>query len=152
MARRRLELRNMEAIVKDAENLEAGGYQPVGNWDLGQICDHLATSVHGSTRGFPLKAPWIVRRFLGPYFFRKMRRLRRMKANVPLPEKFKPKPGTDATKSIARLRDAIDEFGKHAGPWPDHPILGRMGRDEWLDFHLIHASHHLSFLIPTDKT
>lgn len=151
MTRRRVEFRSLEALERDVEKLETAGCSPVGNWDLAQICDHLATSIQGSTRGFPMNAPWVVRRLLGPYFFRKMRRLRRMKSNVPLPKKFTPKPGMDASQCVTRLREAIAAFREHAGPWPEHPILGRMGREEWLDFHLIHASHHLSFLKPSDQ-
>jgi len=43
---------------------------------------------------------------------------------------------------------SIRRFAEHPGEMQPSPLFGKMTRDQWTDLHLIHASHHLSFLLP----
>lgn len=151
MKRRRVDIHRFADVIADVHKLESSGYQPVGHWDLPQICDHLAFAMESSIDGFPTRAPWIVRRFLGPRYFRKIRETRRLRTGVKIPEKFLPKKGTDATLAIHRLENAVARFERHTGRVDEHPILGRFTYEDWQDFHLIHAAHHLSFLQQTSS-
>ena len=40
--RRKLTFASLDEVVADAENLLAKGYEKAGNWDLAQVCGHLA--------------------------------------------------------------------------------------------------------------
>jgi hypothetical protein len=53
---------------------------------------------------------------------------------------------------IDRLVGAIDRYVNHTGPVRPSPLLGKLTRAEWDQIHLIHASHHLSFIVPDDPT
>ncbi|WP_186767633.1 DUF1569 domain-containing protein [Blastopirellula retiformator] len=41
---------------------------------------------------------------------------------------------------------AIEQFERHEGPHPPHPVLGYFSHDEWVGFHLRHSEHHLRFI------
>lgn len=146
--RRRLKFTDFGSAHRDARELAHAGYDQVGNWDLAQILDHLAGAMNGSIDGFPTNAPWLVRRFMGPRWWKKIRAAGRLKAGVWIPEKARPVPGGDASKNLDRFAAAIDRFEQHKGKVMDHPMLGRLGLDGWRQFHLMHASHHLGFLLP----
>lgn len=148
MGRRRLDFRDFDAVARDMEQLCANGYRQVGNWDLGQIADHLAGAMNGSVSGFPIKAPWIFRRLLGRRFFKKILASRRLRSGVKIPERLIPPKGGDPSAAIARFRAAVTNFERHEGTFQEHPFLGRFDGSDWREFHLIHAGHHLSFLVP----
>ena len=60
-----------------------------------------------------------------------------------------PPSGLDDREQAELLRAALARFAWHADPFPDHPYLGRLTREEWIRFHCLHAAHHLSFAVPT---
>lgn len=151
MKRRRLQFAGFDEVRADIDRLQQDGYDRVGNWDLAQVCDHLAMAMLGSTQDFPFRAPWLFRRFLGPYFFRKIRKAGRMRTGVVIPDEVKPKPGGDAGTNIERFADAVRVFERHPGPFAEHPFLGKFSGKDWRDFHLIHSAHHLGFLVPRVK-
>ena len=66
-----------------------------------------------------------------------------------VPAPFDPKPGLDAAHEAQSLARAIERFRSATGPFPAHPIIGPLSRDEWLRFHTMHAEHHLGFAVPT---
>src|SRR5262245_41047435 len=61
MERRTLRFHNSGDVLADAESLLRSGYDRAGNWNLGQVCHHLATVVEMSLDGFPIRFPWPVR-------------------------------------------------------------------------------------------
>ena len=60
VARRPLKFDSLDAVVRDAENLLASGYDRAGNWDLAQVCGHLAEWLRFPMDGFP-KVPLLIR-------------------------------------------------------------------------------------------
>ena len=58
--RRKLTFAALDDAVRDAENLLAKGYDKVGNWDLAQVCFHLAEWMRYPVEGFP-KPPLLMR-------------------------------------------------------------------------------------------
>jgi hypothetical protein len=148
MRRRRVDFKDLSDVCADARELNKSGWLAVGRWDLSQVCNHLADATEWSVKGFPLQAPWLVRRFFGPWAFRKVLKARRLRAGVKVPDKILPQSGGDADLAIDRLEQSVQLFDSHCGPMHEHPILGRLDKEAWRQFHLIHGGHHLSFLSP----
>ena len=65
MERRRISFDSVEGAAADIEQLRCDGYEKLGEWDLGQICEHLAILLKGSLEGFGSLMPWIVRATVG---------------------------------------------------------------------------------------
>jgi hypothetical protein len=150
-ARRALAFASLDEVMPEVDRL-LEGHTTVGNWSLGQICSHLARAITGSLEGFPIQAPWLLRKTLGPFYLRKILREGRMAEGIKLPEEVLPKPGLDAHAEAEALRAALLRFADHTGPPALHPFFGRMRRDQWDHLHRIHCAHHLSFALPEGPT
>jgi hypothetical protein len=148
--RRTLTFGGLHEVMPEVDRLLAG-HRPAGNWSLGQICNHLGSTLLCSVEGFPEAAPWPVRATLGRLFKRKVLRSGVMPTGVGLPEKFVPKPDLDARAEAEALRAAINAFSSHRGPVASHPFFGPMTYDDWARLHTIHGAHHLSFLLPVES-
>ncbi|MEC8300370.1 MAG: DUF1569 domain-containing protein [Planctomycetota bacterium] len=55
------------------------------------------------------------------------------------------------SEEVARLKRAIAKLQASDGPYHASPLLGDMSREELFQLQVIHAAHHLSFLIPMDS-
>jgi hypothetical protein len=141
---RSLTFSNLAEVMPEVDRL-LKGHQTVGQWSLGQICNHLTVAIIGSVEGFPFKPPWIVRKTIGPFMIRRILKKGRFPAGIKLPEKFVPKPGLDARAEAEALRAAIRLCGSHSGPYADSPLAGPMSRETWERLHCIHCAHHLGF-------
>jgi hypothetical protein len=153
-ARRELRFDTLDEVVRDAENLLAKGYDKTGNWDLAQVCGHLAEWVRYPLDGFP-KAPllarpvfWLVRHTVGKRMGRAMLAGGKMKTGIPTAPQSVPAPGGDDAAGVGRLRESIARWKAHAGPLHASPLFGGLTREQWEKGHLIHCAHHLSFLVP----
>jgi hypothetical protein len=151
--RRKLTFASLDEVVADAESLLAQGYDRAGNWDLAQVCGHLAEWMRFPLDGFP-KLPlimrpvaWLVRSLFGKAIKRRV-----------MAEGFKPgtptipgttfPPGGDPAQAVARLKAAAGRFAAYEGPVRPSPLFGAMTKEEALRLQLEHCAHHLSFLIP----
>lgn len=146
---RRLDFRTWEQVLAEVDRLAATGCTRTGAWDLGQVCVHLALPIEGTIDGVNLPATWLQRHVLGPIIKRVLFRTRHIPRGVKAPEIALPGEQPDQAAAVNRLRAAIDRFRSYNGPLSPHPIFGRLSRDEWEQFHLIHAAHHLSLLLPS---
>jgi hypothetical protein len=155
-ARRALDFRDFDAVVRDAESLAAGGYDRAGHWDLGQVCGHLADWLGFPLDGFP-RPPWPVRLLLwfvrhttGRRMLRRVLAQREMPAGRPTIRETVPAPGGDEA-GVERLRQAVARVRAHPGPLRPSPLFGEMDREAWTQLQLIHCAHHLSFLTPKNR-
>jgi hypothetical protein len=146
-ARRPLAFASLDQVIPDVDRL-LQGHTTVGRWSLGQICNHLTGAFVGSVEGFPRKAPWLVRKAVGPIILRRLLGTGRMAEGIKLPEGMRPKPGLDDRAEAEALRAALRLFAAHPGPPATHPFFGRMSREQWDHLHRIHCAHHLSFALP----
>jgi hypothetical protein len=153
-ARRELKFDTLDEVVRDAENLLARGYDRAGNWDLAQCCSHLAKWMRFPIDGFP-KPPlpirallWVLRHTVGRAKFREFVETGRMPAGKPTLRETVAPPGGDPAAAVAKLREAVARFQAHAGPVYPSPLFGAMTKDEATRVQLVHAAHHLSFLVP----
>lgn len=153
--RRKLTFATLNDAVVDAENLLAKGYDKAGNWDLAQVCGHLALWVKYSMDGVP-KPPlllrplfWVFRNTLAARQLRKLTApAAAMPAGMPTVPQSVPPAGGAAAEAVAALRAAVERFEAHTGPLAPSPLLGRMTKDQLTAVHRVHAAHHLSFLVP----
>lgn len=67
-------------LAKEVDRLHTQGYDRAGDWDLAQVCDHLAKSMDASLDGFAFRAPWLFWALLAPIILRVVLKQRRMKA------------------------------------------------------------------------
>ena len=106
--RRTLEFARLDEVMPEVDRLLAG-HATVGNWTLGQICNHLASTYRMSMEGFGVQMPWLFRATLGRVFKKKIFAERRMKAGIKVPGRFLPQPGLDdrGRETEAALRASI---------------------------------------------
>jgi hypothetical protein len=148
---RRLDFRNFDEALAEVERLHRDGYRQAGRWDLAQICDHLAYFIQGSLEGFTFRAPWLIRKLLGPFLLRRILKTRRMGEGWQTPQKPLPQPGGEETAAVERFRQLVERFRAHRGELQPSPLFGPLTSDEWRELHLIHCAHHLRFLVPKEQ-
>jgi hypothetical protein len=151
--RRKLTFATPDAVVADAENLLAKGYDQAGNWDLAQVAGHLTEWMRYPLDGFP-KLPLLLR----PVFWLMRVTVGKKIRTQILAEGFNAggrtmpqtvfQPGGDATAAVAKLKEIAERFAAHTGPIHPSPLFGAMTKDEALQLQLKHCAHHLSFLVP----
>jgi hypothetical protein len=151
MQRRRLRFDTIDAAIDDIDNLHACGYERLGAWDLARTCDHLTMAVRMSIDGYATEArvPWPLRLFGTTVARWTILWFGWIPRNVPLPHgslgNENPRPEqTAVSHCIATFRELRD----HDGDFYSHPIVGRLTPRQWRRYHLVHAAHHLSLLIP----
>ena len=144
--RRPLQFENLDAIMPDVDRL-LQGHSTVGNWTLGQICEHLAT-VLKRVVDLPASTP------TDPSLRVSDEQKRQVFTSGQIPEAM-PMPGTlatpdavDATEGAAQLRQALAYYQGSPGPVADHRLFGPLSKAEWDRMMNIHCAHHLSFALP----
>jgi hypothetical protein len=154
VARRTLELSDLDDVVREAESLLASGYDKAGNWDLGQVCGHVADWMSYPLDGFatpPLPIRMMLgamRLTLGKRMLRKILETRSMTSNNPTMRETIPAPGGDEAAAVARLREVAQRLRDHQGPLHPSPLFGKLDHETLVKLNTIHAAHHLSFLVP----
>ncbi len=151
--RRKLTFATLDDAVRDAENLLAKGYDRAGNWDLAQVCFHLAEWMRFPLEGFPrlpfLLRPmfWLVRTTAGKKIRNKV-----LAKGFPAGGQTMPQtvfqPGGDANAAVAKLKDVAERFQGHTGLIHPSPLFGPLNKGDAFQLQLLHCAHHLSFLVP----
>lgn len=148
--RRQLDFRSWGDVFADIDHLARTGYDRAGNWELSQIVDHVGEGLRTALRGTEHRAAWIIRKMIGPMILKRMLRQRGMKAGIKVPQWWLPGPAHDESAAVAQFHSTVDAFQKMTSvPFP-HPFFGALTKTQWNDLALIHAAHHLSFLLPRD--
>jgi hypothetical protein len=152
-ARRDLRFDTLDEAARDAERLLVDSYERVGQWDLGQCCNHLACWLTYPLDGFgkpPLPVKmflWIARNTFGPGQLKKIL-ANGFPPNGPTdPKSVTVSDGNDAA-AVAKLKAAVERFRDHAGPILPSPFFGSMDKETATKLQLVHTAHHLSFLVP----
>lgn len=148
MTRRHLDFQDFDAVAKDIDHLHTQGYEKTGTWDLAQICDHLSLAMERTVKGWPTRAPWLVRKMVGPLLFRLILKQRRMKTGINAPKEVVPPSGVGQEEAVERCKDWLRRVQKHAGEFQPHAFFGPLTPEQTRQLHLIHSAHHLSFLVP----
>jgi hypothetical protein len=145
--RRELHFGSYQNILDDVHALAAVPTRQLGNWSLGQVCEHLAKGMEYAVDGAPFKAPLFIA-LVAP-FLKKRYCTRPMKPGFKLPPTASDYVPTteDASVGVARLERAIERI-QQASVLKPHAMFGPMTRDEWDQLHFRHAEMHLSFIKP----
>jgi hypothetical protein len=145
---------DLDEVVRDAEALLASGYEKAGNWDLAQVAGHLAEWMRFPVEGFP-QAPapiravfWVLRKTVGRKKLLGYLKDRSFPAGKPTMPDTVPPPGGDPRAAVEKLRQSAERLKAYTGPIVPSPLFGHMTKDEAVGMQLVHAAHHLSFLVP----
>ncbi len=150
--RRVLEFADFGEVLSDVENLYANGYEQRGQWDLAQVCDHLAMWVMFSMEGFPRAGLpmrwllWSIRIFTGR---RELRRVLESGTMTPGGPTFRSTvfpAQRDPAEALKRLKRTVTKFESFSGSHHSSPVYGPLTHEQWRRLHLIHCAHHLGFL------
>jgi Protein of unknown function (DUF1569) len=148
--RRQLDFRTWPDVLGDIDHLHRAHYDRLGNWDLSQTLEHVGEGLRTALRGTNHRAAWIIRRVFGPLVLKRILSQRRMKAGIKVPQWWLPGPSHDESAAVDQFRSEATAFQQMSTrPFP-HPFFGSLTKEQWNDLVLIHAAHHLSFLIPRD--
>jgi hypothetical protein len=147
--RRELTFGHLSQVMPEVDRL-LQGYRLGGQWTLGQVCQHLTRSLQGSVEGIPGAGAWLLRRTIGPWLGRRMLSRGIMPAGFRIRPEWGVMPGTglDDRAEAEALRGAILYYSGRTEGFPEHPMFGRLGREQWDRLHCIHCAHHLGFLLP----
>lgn len=145
--RRELHFSSYQEILDDVHALASRPTRQVGNWSLGQICNHLAKAMDMAVDGPPFKPSWLIR-IVGP-LIKKRYLSRPFKPGFKLPSNAAAllPDQTDASEGVAILERAIERLQRTTNRKP-HPIFGRMTDQEWDQMQFLHSAMHLSFILP----
>jgi len=147
---RELSLKSYTEITAEIDRLQHQGYRPLGTWNLGQICEHLNYYFRGSLDGFGFKMPWLARKFWGRPLVMKILMEGKMRRGQMTAPQSVPKPNADHEAAIAESKELLARLESAESLHPS-PLAGDLTVDEWRQLHCIHATHHLSFLVPTES-
>jgi hypothetical protein len=154
--KRSIRLATLDDIAADVERLHRLGYRKAGNWNLSQVCEHLADWMSYPMDGFP-KMPIAVklllgtiRTFRGKALLRKFIEEQSMASGQPtVPESIHPETGDEAA-SVERLQSMIRRLEEHRGTIHPSPLFGALNRQELIALQMAHCNHHLCFLVPKE--
>ena len=136
MDRRVLVLSTYDELLAEIDRLHRQGYRRVGQWSLGQNCSHLSYYFR-RILGRPMLKRFLTSQSMGKGGGRTI------PASVPPPD-------TNDEDAVAEARTLISQLNNPTRDLFPSPLFGKLTPDQWRQLHLIHAAHHLSFLIPNE--
>jgi hypothetical protein len=148
--RRTLDFFDFDAVLADVERLRRDGYRRAGTWDLPQACDHLTRFMRGSLEGFGFQFPLPFRLAGRWLFLGRTLRTRRIPTGVKGPAPLMPPADVGGDAAVRAFAETVARVRDHRGDFHPSPLFGRLTPEQWRQIHLIHAAHHLSFLVPND--
>ena len=152
--RRELRFDNLDAAIADAEAMLSRGYDRAGKWSLGQATGHLANWLTYQLDGFPplpffLKPIfWVVRNTSATKMLDKVISEQKMQEAAPTAPTSIPGTGVDDRTEVEGYKTAVSRWVNHSGPYIPSPLFGEQTKERLMALHLVHAAHHLSFLVP----
>ena len=130
------ELQSLDEALLYIDGLQRSGYEQLGNWSLGQNCNHLAQSVDLTLSGPFRFMPRVIQKvFFGAFLA--VVPLGRIGARIGLriPTVLPQREPVDDAVGVASFSSRVRE-------------LQDRGATQQMAFHLWHCCHHLSFLVP----
>jgi hypothetical protein len=143
--RRDLDYVNIDQLIADVKHLQKG-YTQLGNWNLPQMCRHLTVALTNTMK--PATGPATPEQLKLRPVLESAMATGRIPAGLQAPEKALP-PADCNEADIAAMISAFEKAKTYAQPQSNHPRFGPLSLAEFHRMILVHAAHHLSFLIPT---
>ena len=145
--RRNVDFSSYQDILDDVRSLASRPTRQLGNWSLGEICEHLASAMNMAVDGPPVQA--LVAYSHGRTTDQEALFCRDHSSPASscqaTPRRSCPS-GADTDKGITALARAIERIQRTADRKP-HPIFGRMTNEEWDRMQFLHSAMHLSFIV-----
>jgi hypothetical protein len=145
---RQLDLKSFDDVIAEMRRLQDVGYEKEGEWDLGQTVRHLNGAMVGSVDGFRFKLPWLLQKMIILFYRGKIFRKRGMARGIKTDKVLIPSAEGDVGEAIEQYEADVRRLLAHEGEFHPHPVLGDISREQHIDFHIIHAMHHLRMLRP----
>jgi hypothetical protein len=143
--RRNLNYANIDQLIADVNHLRKGCTQ-LGQWNLPQMCRHLTVALTNTMK--PATGPATPEQLkLRPVLENAMA-TGKIPTGLQAPEKALP-PVDCNDADIANMISAFEKAKTYAEPQSNHPRFGPLSLAEFHRMILVHAAHHLSYLIPT---
>jgi hypothetical protein len=143
--RRELNFDSVDALIADVERLRRG-YTRAGNWSLAQACWHLRAAMEFLMRPGPYPAATPEQEARRP-MVEGVLATGRLPTGIQAPETVVP-PADCTDADIDGFVERARLFNAHPGPYAPHRLFGQLAVDEMRRLQLIHAAHHLSYLVP----
>ena len=151
-ARRPLRFESLSDSVAEIRRLQECGYERVGNWTLGQACQHLTKTMRMSIEGSDFRLPRLLRPIARWVLFGSVMKGIPTKLPLKTPPSFVPDQASDDDAEIEAYVSWVGNVMADGSTLqPDHPVFGRITAEQWRRFHAWHAAHHLSYLIPAES-
>lgn len=128
---------------------------PSGKWSVGQIVDHLATSLDLVAGAFEQRAEKVgMERRSTPkqsLFRHLVLSAGRLPKGRKSPAQAAPAERPDPDLITAEFRMGVERTARLTEDWPSdrqesvfvaHPVLGDLNLPEWVRFHYVHCRHH----------
>ncbi|MDA1055592.1 MAG: DUF1569 domain-containing protein [Planctomycetota bacterium] len=151
--RRKLRFNSFDDLRAEAERLAGSEVKMLGNWSLAQIFKHLAEGLNSTIDGSSFKPPLFVRLVAG-VFMKKKFIYKEIPSGFAIPKdaqaQFLPKEDIETEAALTELQAAIERV-KSTDKRAQHPVFGKVTREEANNFQLRHAEMHLSFAVPIDS-
>jgi len=133
--------------LKDVKTF-LGGLVPTAphtGWPLPEVLTHCAQSIEYSVRGYPVLRSGLFRATIGPLVKRRFLAKGAMSHDLTAPIAGAPalEPAPPFPEAVARLRQAIETFEAHPGPFAPHLAYGPCTKDEYDVLHALHVADHL---------
>ncbi len=144
--RRTLKYETIDAIMPDVDQLLAG-HSTVGDWTLGQICEHLAT-VTKRVVDMPASTQHDPSSRVSDEQKQQVFASGELPEAMPLPSTMAPPDAVSAAEGADQLREALTYYQSSPGPVAEHRLFGPLSKEEWDRLVRIHCAHHLSFVLP----
>lgn len=152
---RDLKFTNWEEVALDLKDL-LNGYESKGSWSLAQTALHLNDWLSFPMDGFP-KLPLLMRPIFG--LIRKFRgnaMLQTILANgfhygtPTMPATVHQNPTASDAEAVEQLLHTMHRFRDYEGAIHPSPLFGSMDYDTAEQLQLVHFTHHLALLWPTE--
>jgi hypothetical protein len=141
--RRELKFNSFEEVLNELNQLEKGQVQTTGLWSFYQILTHCSESLEFCVSRYPSEAPWIIRATIGRLAFKEMMKMGYFKPGMVNPRAPQKREEGDEKAALSRIRKAIAAFQAYTGPLATHPFFGKIARQDFEKYHLMHLAHHL---------
>ena len=151
---RNLQFADLDEVVAEVQRLHDNGYTRLGNWSLGQCCNHLAQAMNMTVDRYALRFPPPISTINRLLFFKSNSVPKLLgKLSLPTLPGFAQNEPVDDTEGMNRLVDAIGRVqAAQDSELQPNPLLGRLSKTQWERFHAFHAQRHLSFLVPNEES
>lgn len=149
--KRTIDLQNADEVIAEIERLRTWGYTPTKRWNLSQVCQHLTKTMEGEMSGLGFRIPWLLRRTVGTWLTRRVLSKRTMPSVPTLPSLQPDHRETDDDSLVDECVVSVRRCEEFDGSLRDYPFVDGLTHDQWRQFMWIHASHHLSYLVPTEE-